>query len=68
MSKNMAYALATNILKKRKSEGVSGGASVKKLKASSKYKAYEKTEPKDVESREKFAEVVRESRMGGKRG
>lgn len=68
MDKGLAYALATNILKKRKALGVSGGSSRAKIVKSAGYKAYEKTEPKDVESRESFAEVVSESRRGGKRG
>jgi hypothetical protein len=68
MPKSMAYALATNILKKRKAAGVSGRSSAARLKASAGYKAYEKTEPKDVESGEPFAEVAREAKAGSKRG
>lgn len=62
MSKDMAYALATNIWKKRKKAGVySNKGKVSKSRA---YKAFEKSEPKDVESKESFAEKAREYKRG----
>ena len=68
MPESMAYALATNILKKRRKAGVSGRSSKARLTKSAAYKAYEKTEPKDVESKESFAEVASEAKKGVKRG
>lgn len=62
MSKSMSYALATNILKKRKASGVN--KSKKSINASGAYKKFEKTEPKDVESKESFAEKAMEYKKG----
>jgi hypothetical protein len=60
MKESLSYALAMNIWKKRKQAGTTRNkASVSKSAA---YKAYEKTEPKDIESKESYAEKVREMR------
>ena len=64
MSESMSYALATNILKKRKRAGRKGSDSKAKLKASRAYKAYEKSERPDVEGKESYAEVASEARKG----
>ena len=60
MSKDMAYALATNIMKKR--HGLKTHKNKKQVAASKGYKSFEATEPRDVESRESFAEKVSEMR------
>ena len=62
MSKSMSYALATNIWKKRKAAGVK--KSKKNVSKSSAYRKYEKTEPKDIESKESFAEKASEYKKG----
>jgi hypothetical protein len=62
MSKSMSYALATNILKKRKASGVN--KSKKKIDKSSAYKKYEKMESKDVESKESVSEKAMEYKKG----
>ena len=62
MSKSMSYALATSILKKRKASGVN--KSKKSIEKSAAYKKYEKTEPKEVESKESFAEKASEYKKG----
>lgn len=62
MSKDMAYALATNIIKQRKKMGTT--RSLNSVKNSAGYKAYEKTEKRDNEASESYAEKVREMKRG----
>ena len=62
MSKRMSYALATNIWKKRKAAGVK--KSKGKISKSRAYRKFEKSEAKDVESKESFAEKASEYKRG----
>lgn len=60
MNKSMSYALATTIWKKRKAAGTTRNKT--SVSKSAAYRAFEKSEPKDVESKESYAEKVREMR------
>ena len=62
MNKSMAYALATNIFKKRKRAGTS--RNLKSVTKSGAYNKFEKTEPKDVESSESYGEKASEMKRG----
>ena len=62
MSESMAYALATNILKKRKAAGTTRNKT--SVAKSAAYKSFEKTEPKDVEATESYAEKASEYKRG----
>lgn len=62
MNKSMSYALATNIYKKRHAAGVH--KSKKNISKSAAYRKFEKSEPKDVESKESFAEKASELKRG----
>jgi hypothetical protein len=62
MKDSMAYALATNILKKRKINGVN--KSKNSIEKSAAYKRYEKTESKDSESKESVSEKAIEYKKG----